>query len=85
MSERIRLTREELEEIQNLNNKLEEITFQMGHLEIRKLKIDAERTKLENDLNELSNKDQQFSIEIVNKYGEGKIDFTTGEFIKNQK
>ena len=51
--EKIRLTREEVEYIQDLNKNLEEITFQMGHLEIRKIDINKERDKLETSLNEL--------------------------------
>lgn len=84
-NERIRLTREEVEYIQDLNQSLEEITFQIGHLEIRKLEINKEREKLETSLNDLVIRDKNFTKEIFDKYGEGNIDFKTGEFLKIKK
>jgi len=81
------ILKEEIEEINNLRNKLAVIVSESGQttLQIQLLKLDI--TELNNKLEEqttvfkrLLEEEQTLIKRLSDKYGAGSIDFETGEF-----
>ena len=66
------LTPEELSEIQNLQEQIQEITLQLGSIEIKKI-------QLKNLVLSLQKKEEEIAVSLSNKYGKGSLDISTGK------
>ena len=66
------LTPEELSEIQNLQEQIQEITLQLGSIEIKKI-------QLKNLVSSLQKKEEEIAVSLSNKYGKGSLDISTGK------
>lgn len=83
MSEnRAKLTREELEEIQAIQKEIQNITYELGSLEVQMIGISQKKEKLLAAFAAVVETDKDLSETIFGKYGKGSIDFESGEFIK---
>ena len=80
-----KLTKEELETIDSIRNEASQIFFELGRISIRRrnvnLQIDEDEEKLENQHDDLVKKENDFYQTLQEKYGDGSIEPTTGEFI----
>ena len=77
-----KLLKEELQQLKDFQLKDNEITFALGQLEIRKIFIEKEKQKLQNQYQNQLQKQEKLGMELQEKYGEGNIDLEKGEFIK---
>ena len=85
MAETQKLTNEEIEGITSIRNEASQIFFELGRIAIRRrnvnLQIDEDEEKLEDQHDELVQKENELYQALNKKYGDGEIDPSTGEFI----
>ena len=80
----LKFTSEELELLKTLQQDLNEITFQLGHLQINKIKLEKDEIFLRDKLAELEKKELQTADDLTNKYGKGNLNIDPGEFIPSE-
>ena len=87
MSENTKITQEELESILNLRERIRANVESIGRLNIKKHFVEGELDQVNNDLKEayvitedLSLEEKRIVDEITNKYGDGDLNFQTGEY-----
>tara|TARA_Y100001938_G_C7921912_1_gene344910 strand:- start:298 stop:588 length:291 start_codon:yes stop_codon:yes gene_type:complete len=90
-SKDIKLTKDEIENIKNLRENFNNITVQLGELELSRIQteqrleqIQTDKLTLETRYNELATMERNVVNELQSKYGVGSLDLTTGVF-KPQK
>ena len=80
-----KLTKEELETIDSIRNEASQIFFELGRIAIRRRnvlnQIEDDEEKLENQHDNLVKKENDFYQTLQEKYGDGSIEPSTGEFI----
>ena len=76
-----KFTAEELQELQNLQEKINTLSYQFGQLQISKIKIQQQEDYLKSQLDSLNKKETNTAQKLTNKYGKGNLDLKTGEFI----
>ena len=79
--ENIKLTTEELEKFQLFQQKNNLVVSELGSIELTKLQIERRRSEALNFLTTLREEEDAFSKELFEKYGDGSINFSEGEFI----
>ena len=79
--ENTKLTVEEIEKLQDLQQKNAAVASELGNLEITKLQIEARKDEVIKYFNELKTEENAFGKELSEKYGNGTIDLEKGEFI----
>ena len=77
----VSFSQEELNEIRDLRTELNQITFQLGQININKIRIENTETLIKKDLTNLEEKESKIAKKLSNKYGKGSIDIETGTFI----
>ena len=80
-----KLTQEELQTIQDLQNKNRAVVTEFGEVELIKLSIEARIENAKKFLAELRQAEQDFGKELSEKYGDGTVDLSTGEFVPAPK
>jgi len=88
-SEIITISKEDLEKITGLQQGYNEITVDFGSLKVEKIQIQtawAEVLKREQELTQkylqLQEHEKDIAAAFATKYGQGRLDITSGEFIK---
>lgn len=88
-SNTIKLTQEELDNISALRNEILENVEILGRLNIKRHFMQKEMSEVEFDLaahlqksEELDIKERELTNSIIEKYGEGNLDFVTGEYTR---
>ena len=80
MSEKIKLSKEELEILRGYQQEQNQITFNLVSVHIQKALLEGQRGGLLEDLATLQEKSNKTAKELQDKYGEGNINLETGEF-----
>ena len=80
MSKIIKLTEEELTILRDYQQKQNNITFNLGNVDIQKAILEGQRSTILEDLANLQEKSNKTAKELQDKYGDGNIDLETGEF-----
>ena len=80
MSKTIKLSKEELEILQGYQQKQNQITFNLGSIDIQKALLEGQRGAILENLADLQEKSSKTAKELQDKYGEGNINLETGEF-----
>ena len=80
MSKTIKLSKEELEILQGYQQKQNQITFNLGNVDIQKALLEGQRGAILENLADLQEKSNKTAKELQDKYGEGNINLETGEF-----
>lgn len=80
--EKIVLTQEELNELNQLQEQRQNITGDFGIVELRIQELELQKEKIIETLNQQQDQETQFGQKIQDKYGEGTININTGEFTK---
>ena len=80
MSKTIKLSKEELEILQGYQQKQNQITFNLGSIDIQKALLEGQRVAILENLADLQEKSNKTAKELQDKYGEGNINLETGEF-----
>ena len=85
--ENVKLTEQELQQIQDLRVKYANITAQLGQLKVEQMLINKQLTRLnelENqfikDYEQVQTEEEQFAKTITEKYGIGDVDVESGIF-----
>ena len=79
--ENTKLTVEEIEKLQEIQQKNAAVATELGNLEITKLQVEARKAEVVEFFNKLKEEEQAFGKELSEKYGNGSIDLENGEFI----
>ena len=79
--ENTKLTAEELEKLQDIQQRNVTIANELGNLEITKLQVEARKAEILKYFNELKEEEQTLGKELSDKYGVGTINMEAGEFI----
>ena len=74
------ITPEELQKVQSLQTKRDQLTIDFGYIEYQIQELELKKESLIESLLQLKNEEIQIGKEISEKYGEGKINITKGEF-----
>tara|TARA_R110002167_G_scaffold154169_1_gene348376 strand:- start:1744 stop:1998 length:255 start_codon:yes stop_codon:yes gene_type:complete len=81
MSKTIKLTEEELVILRDYQQKQNQITFNLGNVDIQKAILEGQRSVILENLADLQEKSNKTAKELQEKYGDGNINLETGEFI----
>tara|TARA_Y100000114_G_scaffold156044_1_gene181824 strand:+ start:2760 stop:3014 length:255 start_codon:yes stop_codon:yes gene_type:complete len=79
MSEKNKLTEEELKVLREYQQKQNDITFNLGNIDIQKALLEGQRSSILEQLADLQEKSNKTAKELQEKYGDGNIDLVTGE------
>ena len=71
---------EQLQTLQDLRGKFNELTFLIGKNKIEQITLKAEEEAMISEYARLGEEEQNFLGEIQKEYGDGNLDTTTGEF-----
>jgi len=80
--EKIQLTPEELSKLQDSNDKVADIVASLGQIEINKSILEENKKSLLASFAQIQQDQDQLAAELTQKYGDGTIDITSGEFTK---
>ena len=81
--EQVFLTKEEIEKLKVIQDNETNLITQFGQLEYQIQTLNLQKENLKNNITSLQTESSNFGKELQDKYGEGTIDITTGEFIKS--
>jgi stress response protein YsnF len=74
------ITPEELTQVQSLQSRRDQLTIDFGYIEFQIQELELKKESLIDALTQLKNEEIQVSKIISEKYGEGSINLTKGEF-----
>ncbi len=80
MSKTIKVTEEELTILKGYQQKQNNITFNLGNVDIQKAILEGQRSTILENLANLQEESNKTAKELQDKYGDGNIDLETGEF-----
>ena len=80
--EKIQLASEELSRLQEANNKVADIVASLGQIEIQMSLLQKNKESLLASFAQIQQDQNQLATELTQKYGDGTIDITSGEFTK---
>ena len=69
-----KITEEELKELENFQQTINTITFQLGQLSLRKLNLESEENNLKNQYSSLLQTEKELGDKLKEKYGDSQID-----------
>ena len=75
-----KFTKEELDNLSNLQIDINNLTARFGSLQISKIKLEKEEILLKNQLSILESKEKEIANTLTEKYGKGSLNIETGEF-----
>jgi hypothetical protein len=82
--EKIQLAPEELSRLQEFNNKAADIVASLGQIEIQISLLKDNKRSLLDTFAQIQQDQNQLAQELTQKYGDGTIDMTSGEFTKTE-
>jgi hypothetical protein len=71
---------EQLQKVNELKAKFNELTFIIGQNQIQQKQLKADEESMFEELGKLGAEEQNLLSEIQNEYGDGNLDTTSGEF-----
>ena len=78
--ESIKLSEEELTILKGYQKKQNQITFNLGNVDIQKAILEGQRSTILENLANLQEESNKTAKKLQDKYGDGNIDLETGEF-----
>ena len=78
--ENIKLSEEELKTLRDYQQTKNQITFDLGNVDIQRAILEGQRSSILDELANLQEKSNKTAKELQDKYGEGNINLKTGEF-----
>ena len=80
MSKTIKLSKEDLESRKGYQQQQNEITFELGQVDINRAILEGQRAVILDKLGDLQEKTNKTGKDLQEKYGDGNIDLGSGEF-----
>ena len=80
----IKLSKEDLDQLNKLQEEENRIFITAGRIKIAELDLDQEQENLEEDLKKHRKNQLEIGAKLQDKYGEGRIDLKNGELIKSE-
>lgn len=81
MIKQTKLKQEELQELQDFQQKSEFLISQLGQLQFKKLQIEKEELILKNSFDHITKLETELSEKLKTLYGDVQIDLKTGDII----
>ena len=78
--ESIKLTVEEVEQLQSIQQKYNAVVTELGNIEFAKINLESRKEEVLTYLSELKSEEQTLGKELSEKYGVGSINLEKGEF-----
>jgi hypothetical protein len=78
--EKITITAEELQTLKNLQDDNQRIRQEFGEIALAKLNLQDREENAKTFLKQLRSSEQEFGKSLSDKYGNGSLDISTGEF-----
>ena len=75
------LTEEEFKTLQQIQEETQNVILELGQIELIKIQIEQRHTIARDFLEDLSNREKNFTLLVFEKYGKSNIDPSTGEII----
>ena len=79
-----KITEEELKELENFQQSINVITFQLGQLALRKLNLETEENILKTQYSNLLKTEKDLGDRLKEKYGDSQINLKTGDLIPSK-
>lgn len=79
-----KLTQEELKQLSTFQEKRNQITFNLGQVDIQKAMLEGQRNLILEELTKLQEEENTVGKNLQEKYGDGNINIETGEFTPNK-
>jgi hypothetical protein len=76
---------EQLQKMNELRGKYNELVFIIGQNQIRQKELKLEEESMYVELEKLNSEEQTFFADLQKEYGDGNLDTTTGEFTPKQQ
>jgi len=84
MSEQIKLSQEELDNIKQLQQQQQNLIGQFGQLEYQMQLLELQKDQLVETIGKLQQDEQKIGEELTQKYGNGTVDLESGMFTKTE-
>jgi len=84
MSEQIKLSQEELDNIKQLQQQQQNLIGQFGQLEYQMQLLELQKDQLVETIGKLQQNEQKIGEELTQKYGNGTVDLESGMFTKTE-
>jgi len=81
--EQVFLTKEEIKQLKDIQEQESTLITQFGQLEYQIQSLNLQKETLKKSITDIQLKSNNLGKELQDKYGEGNIDITSGEFTKN--
>ena len=79
-----KVTEEELKELENFQQNINVITYQLGQLALRKLNLEKEEADVRLQYEQVLLQEKELGDRLKEKYGTAQIDLKTGEIIQSE-
>ena len=79
-----KVTEEELKSLEDFQQNINVITYQLGQLALRKLNLEKEEENLEIQYEQILLQEKELGDRLKEKYGSAQIDLKTGEIIQSE-
>jgi len=79
-----KVTEEELKELENFQQNINVITYQLGQLALRKLNLEKEEENVRLQYEQVLLQEKELGDRLKEKYGSAQIDLKTGEIIQSE-
>ena len=79
-----KVTEEELKEIENFQQNVNLITYQLGQIALQRLSLEKQEETLELQHEQLLVQEKQLGDKLKEKYGNSQIDLKTGDIIASE-
>jgi len=80
MSEKIKLSEEELKNLRDYQNKQTQLTINLGNVDIQKAMLEGQRSTILDKFADLQEESNKTAKSLQDKYGDGSINLENGEF-----
>jgi len=79
-----KVTEKELKELENFQQNINVITYQLGQLGLRKLNLEKEEENIRLQYEQVLLQEKELGDRLKEKYGSAQIDLKTGEIIQSE-
>jgi len=84
MPEEVKFTKDELTQVQNIQNSYQNVQNQFGQLKLAQIRLDLQEVELEDSLKSIQAEEKKFLDGITEKYGQGSLNPETGVFTPSE-